>query len=255
MSKVAIITGGTSGIGLATAKRFLEAGNKVVVLSNDPQEKTDAAMAELAALGDASFCFCNVTKQEDCEKAVRFAVETYGRVDVLANVAGISGRRQSFLEGEMDDTVRVININLMGSLYMCLYAAREMVKSGSGVIINVGSICGLMANSEAIGYHASKGAIKMVTQALAKELTPYGVRVLSVAPGWVNTGLMDQKATEFGGKMHMRGRILEPYEIANVIHLLSLDEAAAINGVTVNADDGYTSFKGVNMKPQFYQNN
>ena len=250
MKKVAIITGGTSGIGLATAKKFLKNGYWVVVASVDSQEKIDAAMKELEALGDVSFSLCNITDRSDCQAAVKLAVEKYGQVDVLANVAGITGKRQSFLEGDLDDTMKVININLMGSLNMALYAAQEMVKRHTGVIINVGSICGLMANSEAIGYHASKGAIKMVTQALAKELTPQGLRVLSVAPGWVDTGLMDQKAIEYGGKLHMKGRVVSPEEIADVIYLMSLDEAKAINGTTVCADDGYTSFKGVNMKPQ-----
>lgn len=250
MKKVAIITGGTSGIGLATAKKFLKNGYCVVVASVDTQEKIDAAMAELESLGEVSFSLCNITDRANCEAAVRLAVEKYGQVDVLANVAGITGKRQSFLEGDLDDTMKVININLMGSLNMALYAAQEMVKRHTGVIINVGSICGLMANSEAIGYHASKGAIKMVTQALAKELTPQGLRVLSVAPGWVDTGLMDQKAIEYGGKLHMKGRVVSPEEIADVIYLMSLPEAKAINGTTVCADDGYTSFKGVNMRPQ-----
>ena len=251
MDRVVVITGGTSGIGLATAHKFLKAGDKVVVTSNDPKEKIDLAMKQLEADGGAEFCFCDISKREDCQRAVQFAVEKYGRVDVLANVAGISGRRQSFLDGDMEDTIRVININLMGTLYMSQFAAREMARRQYGVIINVGSICGLMANSEAIGYHASKGAVKMVTQALAKELTQYGVRVLSVAPGWVNTGLMDQEVARVGGKLHMRGRVLEPQGVANVIYLLSLEEAAASNGTTVSADDGYTSFKGVNMRPQF----
>lgn len=250
MKKVVVITGGTSGIGFATAKKFLSRDYRVVVVSNDPKEKVDAAMEELSKLGEVLFCPCNITSREECENAITTAAEKFGQVDVLANVAGITGKRQPFLDGDLDDTMKVININLMGSLNMALYAAREMVKRHTGVIINVGSICGLMANSEAIGYHASKGAIKMVTQALAKELTPQGLRVLSVAPGWVDTGLMDQKAKEYGGKLHMKGRVVSPEEIADVIYLMSLDEAAAINGTTVSADDGYTAFKGVNMKPQ-----
>lgn len=250
MDRVVIITGGTSGIGLATAKKFLEKGDKVVVVSNDRPEKTEAAMAELTALGEADFRFCSITSREDCEAAVAFAVEKYGKLDVLANVAGITGKRQSFLDGDLDDTLKVIDINLVGTINMSLYAAREMVKRHSGVIVNVGSICGFLANSEAIGYHVSKGGVKMLTQALAKELTPQGLRVVSVAPGWVNTGLMDQKVAEFGGKHHMKGRVIEPQEIADVIYLLSLEEARAINGTTVMADDGYTVFKGLSMKPQ-----
>lgn len=250
MDRVVIVTGGTSGIGQATARKFLKNGDRVVVVSNDPKEKADAAIEQLKQYGEVSYHFCNITSREDCEKTVQFAAEKYGRVDILANVAGVTGKRQPFLDGDLDDTIKVIDINLMGTIYMSLFAAREMVKRHRGVIINVGSICGYLANSEAIGYHVSKGGVKMLTQALARELTPQGLRVVSVAPGWVNTGLMDQKAIEYGGKLHMKGRVVEPDEIANVIYLLSLDEASAINGTTVMADDGYTVFKGLNMKPQ-----
>jgi NAD(P)-dependent dehydrogenase (short-subunit alcohol dehydrogenase family) len=85
----------------------------------------------------------------------------------------------------------------------------------------------------------------MLTQALARELSPYGLRVVSVAPGWVRTGMIDKPIETIGAALHMKGRIIEAEEIANVIYLLSLKEASAINGTTVMADDGYTSFKGV----------
>ena len=128
---------------------------------------------------------------------------------------------------------------------MAHYVAKHMATQKSGVIVNVGSICGFMANTEAIGYHASKGGVKMVTQAMARELSPYGVRVVSVAPGWVRTGMIDKPIEMIGSALHMKGRIIEPEEIANAIYLMSLEEASAINGSTVMVDDGYSSFKGV----------
>ncbi len=85
----------------------------------------------------------------------------------------------------------------------------------------------------------------MATQAMARELSPYGVRVLSVAPGWVKTAMIDKPIEEIGSKLHMKGRIIEPKEIADAIYILSLPEASAINGSTVMVDDGYSSFKGV----------
>ena len=85
----------------------------------------------------------------------------------------------------------------------------------------------------------------MATQAMARELSPYGIRVLSVAPGWVKTAMIDKPIEEIGSKLHMKGRIIEPKEIADAIYLLSLAEASAINGSTVMVDDGYSSFKGV----------
>ena len=133
----------------------------------------------------------------------------------------------------------------MGTIKLSQLAAREMLKQRSGVIINVGSIDGFLANTESIGYHASKGGVKLLTQAMARELSPYGIRVLSVAPGWVKTGMIDKPIEEIGSRLHMKGRIILPEEIADAIWLMSLPEASAINGTTVMADDGYSSFKGV----------
>ena len=128
---------------------------------------------------------------------------------------------------------------------MSQHAAKSMVQQRAGVIINVGSICGFMANTESIGYHASKGGVKMLTQAMARELSPFGVRVVSVAPGWVRTGMIDKTIEEIGSRLHMKGRIIEPEEVAGAIYLMSLPEASAINGSTVMCDDGYSSFKGI----------
>lgn len=245
MSKVVLVTGGTRGIGFETAKKFLNEGYKVVVASFDRGEATENVMAELKALGDATFVGCNVASRQDCEKAVATAVEVYGQVDILANVAGVVGERQAFLSVDLEDTLNTIQVNLMGTIQMSQFASQDMAKRKSGVIINVGSICGVMANTESVGYHASKGGVKMATDAMARELSPYGIRVVSVAPGWVRTGMIDKPIEEIGSRLHMKGRIIEPIEVANAIYLMSLPEASAINGTTVMADDGYASFKGV----------
>lgn len=245
MSEVVIVTGGTRGIGLETAKKFLEKDYKVVVASVDRPDVIEQALTSLSALGDVTFVECNLTVAEDCQRAVATALEKYGRIDVLANVAGVVGKREPLTAGYLDDIANTININLMGTINIGHYVSKAMVAQKSGVIINVGSICGAMANTESIGYHASKGGIRMVTQAMARELSPFGVRVLSVAPGWVKTDMIDKPIEEIGSKLHMKGRIIEPREIANAIYLLSLPEASAINGSTVMVDDGYASFKGV----------
>ncbi|SEG08444.1 SDR family NAD(P)-dependent oxidoreductase [Marinobacterium lutimaris] len=245
MDNVVIVTGGTRGIGLETARKFLEKGDKVVVASVDSEEVIRQSMDSLSKLGEVHFVECNLTSQADCEKAVQTAVDQYGRIDLLVNVAGVVGKREPLVAGYLDDIYNTININLMGTINIGHFVSKVMVEQKSGVIINVGSICGSMANTESIGYHASKGGVKMVTQAMARELSPFGVRVLSVAPGWVNTAMIDAPIAEIGGKLHMKGRIIEPREIADAIYLLSLPEASAINGSTVMVDDGYASFKGV----------
>jgi NAD(P)-dependent dehydrogenase (short-subunit alcohol dehydrogenase family) len=242
MNQIVIITGGTKGIGFATAKKFLQAQDKVIVLGRHANEET---LRALQGLGEATFIQSDVSVKADCQRVVTEVMQRYGRIDVLVNVAGVVGKRAAFTEVDLDDVENTININLMGTIYLSHFAAREMVAAKSGVIVNVGSICGVMANTESIGYHASKGGVKMITQAMARELSPYGVRVVSVAPGWVRTGMIDKEIEQIGSRLHMKGRIIEPEEIAGAIYLMTLPEASAINGTTVMVDDGYSSFKGV----------
>ena len=242
MEKIVLISGGTCGIGLATAEKFLDEGDTVVVLGRTPRPE---ALASLRKCGPADYLPCDVSSREDCARVVETVLQQYGRIDVLVNVAGVVGKRAPFMEIDLDDVENTIAINLLGTIYLSHYAARSMAARRSGVIINVGSICGFMANTESIGYHASKGGVKMLTAAMAREISPFGVRVASVAPGWVRTGMIDPAVEQIGASLHMKGRIIEPAEIAGAIWLLTLPEASAINGSTVMADDGYTQFKGV----------
>ena len=242
MNRIVIVTGGSKGIGFATAKKFLSCGDKVIILG---RHENESALEELKKKGEVTFIRADVSIADDCRRVVSAAMETYGRIDVLANVAGIVGTRDAFVDLDLADIQNTININLMGTINLSQLAAREMLKQRSGVIINVGSIDGFLANTESIGYHASKGGVKLLTQAMARELSPYGIRVLSVAPGWVKTGMIDKPIEEIGSRLHMKGRIILPEEIADAIWLMSLPEASAINGTTVMADDGYSSFKGV----------
>ena len=232
MDRIVIVTGGTKGIGFATAKKFLSCKDKVIILG---RHECEDAVKELQKEGEVTFMKADVSA----------VMEKYGRIDVLVNAAGVVGTRGNFVDLDLSDIQNTININLMGTINLSQLTSWEMIRQRSGVIINVGSIDGFMANTESIGYHASKGGVKMLTQAMARELSPYGIRVLSVAPGWVKTGMIDKPIEEIGSRLHMKGRIILPEEIANVIWLMSLPEASAINGTTIMADDGYSSFKGV----------
>ncbi|MCD7839048.1 MAG: SDR family oxidoreductase, partial [Erysipelotrichaceae bacterium] len=242
---IAIISGGTSGIGFATVKKFLSEGYKVVIAGIDSKEKIENAMSELETLGEVTFIECDVSDEKQCQNVVEETIKKYGKIDVLANVAGIVGVRAPFIDSELQNIKKVIDVNLNGSINLAYYVSQYMVKARSGVIVNVGSICGFMANTEAVGYHASKGGVKLLTQALARELSPYGIRVVSVAPGWVKTAMMGGNDEAFGNSLHLKGRVILPEEIANAIYLLTTKEASAINGTTVMVDDGYTSFKGI----------
>lgn len=226
----------------ATVERFLEAGDEVWYLGR--HEKPE--VAELfRTKGEAHFIKADVSDEEACHKAVAEVLDAAGRIDVLVNVAGIVGARESFLEIPMEEVRKVLASNLMGTMYMGQTAAQVMVERRSGVIVNVGSICGHMANTESVAYHASKGAVTMLTKAEARELAPYGIRAVEVAPGWVHTGMVDEATLAFGGRLHMDGSIVEPEEVASLIYLASLPEAAALCGTTIMADKGYSAFKGL----------
>lgn len=246
--KIAVVTGGSEGIGQAIAKRFAEAGYAVVIASRREKVGRETE-AELQKRTDAMWMQCDVSSDEDCRAVALAAKEKYGRIDVLVNDAGVVGKREDFFELDVKDIRKTMDINVMGTIQMMKHCAAVMKEQKKGVIVNIGSICGILVNTESIAYHASKGAIRMVTQRAAYELAQYGIRVLSVAPGWVATQMAlsvmkaDPVAKKHGKSLHMSNRILTPEQIAGTVYLLSQDEASAVNGSTIMADDGYASFK------------
>lgn len=240
--KIILISGGTTGIGYQTAKKYLEEGNKVVISGRNAEHGAKAEK-ELSAFGEVTFVQTDASVEEQCKALVEKTIAKHGRIDVLCNVAGINGKRCSFIENDNQDTLNTIKVNFMSQVYMANYTAQYMIQRKSGVIINTCSLCGFIANTEAVGYHASKGAVRMATQVMARDLAPHGIRVVAVAPGWVRTGMLLADIEEHGKTLHMKGRVIEPEEIANAIYLLSLPEASCINGSIVMTDDGYCSFK------------
>lgn len=247
MNKVAIITGGLNKIkasGFYTAINLLKNGYSVTIADINCDESN---FEELNNYGEVLYVKTDVSTESDCQNAVNKTLEKFGRVDVLVNLAAVVGRKGLFTELDIEDIKKTIDVDLMGTIYMSRFVAREMIKQKSGVIVNVGSICGCIANGESIGYHASKGAVRMITSSMARELSPYGIRVVSIAPGWImrDESKFDRLEDSHGASFHMKGRIISPKEVANAIYLMTLPEASAINGTTVMADDGYSAFKGL----------
>lgn len=245
--KVALITGGASGIGRATALKFAREGARVVIadLSEDGAE---AVRREITASGgEASALRTNVAVFEDVQSAVNHAVERFGNLHIVFNNAG-TGHFAPLLQHEPQDYDRVVKVNQYGVYYGILAGARTMVELGTrGVIINTASVFAFLASHGVFGYHAAKGAVVMMTKAAALELAPHGIRVVAVAPGGVDTpiiqGYKDMGLGEAMGRQQMRGALQTPEQIANAVTLLALDEADAINGSVVMTDDGHASFK------------
>ena len=240
--KVIVITGAASGIGRATARKFAREGARVVV--SDLNEAGGMETVDLIKKdgGEAVYIKTDVANLHDVENAVNFAVDTYGRIDVMFNNAGTSGKAP-LLELNPEIYDRVIKVNQYGVYYGIVAAARKMKDLGiNGIIVNNGSVYGFLASEEgSFSYHTSKAAVKMMTQCAALELAQYSIRVIGIAPGFVDTPI--SKSKDRASSKHMRKELIKPEAIADAVYLLCLKEANVINGSTVMLDDGYSVFK------------
>jgi len=244
MKKTAVITGATSGIGLATARIFLKHDYAVAALSVDSEEKVNRAMTALTDLGEVKYYPCNIADNSEVSRTCRKIINDFGRIDVLVNNAGIVGKTFDFMDENMlEDTKHVFDVNLIGTLQMSATCAKQMIQQGDGVIINVGSLSGEIVNGVSIGYAASKAAVHMATKVMARDLSQKGIRTVAVAPGCVATELLPDEYKPYVSNLEMKKRPIEPEELAGAIWFMAQPEASAINGSTVMADDGYCSFK------------
>jgi len=239
--KVAVITGGCSGIGLATAQRFLEEGAKVVLGDLD-----DARGEELAAELELTYVHADVTSKDQVDTLFRTAKDTYGSVDIAFNNAGISPPEDdSILDTDLDAWRKVQEVNLT-SVYLCCKAALPyMLEQRSGSIINTASFVAVMgAATSQISYSASKGGVLSMSRELGVQFARQGVRVNALCPGPVNTPLLQElfaKDTERAGRrlVHIpMGRFGEPEEMANAVLFLASDESSFVTASTFLVDGG-----------------
>jgi len=246
--RVAIITGGTQGIGRSVAELFVKAGAKVVLIA-----RTSTAGAELVETLGASLAALvqgDVAEPMTARHAVATAVERFGRLDVLVNNAAIDYSGIPLVESAPQEIRRVFEVNTHGSIFMLQEAARHMRDHGGGAIVNVLSRAGLVGIPGMTIYGASKGAIYSLTRAAAIELAPLGIRVNSVAPGATETPMMrtwiedhpDPPAFE---REIVSGlteeRLARPDEVAEAILFLASDLASYVNGACLTVDGGYTA--------------
>ncbi|RJX40183.1 SDR family oxidoreductase [Paenibacillus pinisoli] len=245
--RVAVITGGASGIGRETSLHFARKGDRVVVADFNEAGGLETVEQIVKEGGEAIFVKVDVSKQEEVDALVDKAVEAYGRIDVMFNNAGIGGAGP-VLDQNMDLYHRTIAINQHGVAYGIMAAGRKMRELGiKGIIINTASVFGFLASPGTFAYHATKGAVIMMSKSAALDLSPHGIRVVAVAPGAVDTpiiqGYKDNGMLDSMRAKVMGGELTKPEALAKTVYLISLDEAEAINGSVVMADQGYASFK------------
>ena len=238
--KRALVTGGASGIGAATAKRFLDEECQVAVLDRDPEarQRLESELPGLAGVFEA-----DVANHAQVQTAFEEAIAAMSGVDILINNAGIS-IRHPFTEITPEDWERVLAVNLTGVFYVAQAAARHMMERGSGVILNTTSTNGFMGYPFYADYNASKAGVIALTRSMALELAPT-VRVNAVAPGYVLTPMQraeytDEMLSEVNSKIPM-GRHAQPEEIAGLFAYLASDEAAFVSGQVFTIDGAETA--------------
>jgi glucose 1-dehydrogenase len=242
--KVAIVTGGNSGIGKAIVEYLAELGAKVVIDYRSHPEATEALEEEIGSYGGSSYGVqADVGKLEDLQRLVDTAVGKYGKLDIMVNNAGIE-TRTSILDTTPDDFDKVLNVNLRGVFFATQYAAKQMIAQGSGGrIINISSVHEDWPMPNNTPYCVAKGGVRMLTRTAGVELASKGVTIVNVGPGAVATPINDSTMNnpELLAKLNAAipmGRMAQPEEIAKVVGFLASDAASYITATSIFADGG-----------------
>ncbi|MBW4696136.1 MAG: 3-oxoacyl-[acyl-carrier-protein] reductase [Lyngbya sp. HA4199-MV5] len=236
---VAIVTGGSRGIGRATALALAAEGATVVVNYASSRESADRVVAEIEAMGSQAIALpADVSKADQVEELVNAVMEKWGQVDVLVNNAGIT-RDTLLLRMKPEDWQAVIDLNLTG-VFLCTRAVSKiMLKQRSGRIVNITSVAGQMGNPGQANYSAAKAGVIGFTKTVAKELATRGITVNAVAPGFIETDMTADLKAEGILQFIPLGRYGKPEEVAGLIRFLAADPAAAyITGQVMNVDGG-----------------
>lgn len=248
-SKVAVITGGNSGIGKATALAFAREGARVVVAARRQEEGDETANLIRAQGGDAIFIQTDVTQAAQVQAMVERIVETFGRLDCAFNNAGRSGNATIPTHDYPEDIwQRVMDVNITGTFLCLKYEIRQMLVNGGGVIVNDASIAGLRGAKEiSAAYVASKHAVVGMSRSLALEYADRGIRVNAVCPGWIRTAMVEGAFRRDPGleqsilDQTAQKRVGTPQEVAEAVVWLCSDAASYVTGHTLVVDGGLST--------------
>lgn len=244
-NKVAIVTGGASGIGKSVAEIYAKEGAKVIVSDIDIERGEQVVADILSNGGIASFFKADTSTAEENKALVDEAIKLYGKLDIACNNAGIGGLAAETGNYTLEAWKQVIDINFNGVFYGCKYQLEAMEKNGSGSIINMASIHGLVAAPMSSAYTSSKHGIVGLTKNIGAEYGSKNIRCNAVGPGYIKTPLLDNNLSkeqlEFLVTKHPIGRLGEPEEVAEFVLFLSSDKASFMTGGYYVVDGGYTA--------------
>lgn len=245
--KVALITGGGAGLGRVTSLLFAKEGAKVVI--TDVGDGAEAVSDIEAIGGEALFVKADVSKSADVQNMIQAAVDKFGRLDILYNNAAIWFEQPLLADIAEEDFDRMYAVNVKGVFLGMKYAIQQMLKQGSGTIVNCGSINSFVAEAHSSDYATTKGAVLMLTRQGAVEYAKQNIRINCVCPGPMLTPMVraaaekaGQTIPEFSQQWNLpRGLVADPLEVAQVVLFLASDESSNVIGTTILADGGYTA--------------
>lgn len=245
-NKVAIVTGGASGIGAATALLFAAHGAKVIVSDMNEKSGNEIVSRVKSNGGEASFIKTDVSNPDDCSRLVIQTLKLYNRLDVAFNNAGIGGESNTIGEMSIEGWNKVISVNLSSVFYCMKYEIQAMSKNDGGTIVNMASILGQVGFANAAGYVAAKHGVVGLTKTAAIEYSSKGIRINAVGPGFIDTPLLDAAGMDENAKskiagLHPIGRLGKPEEVAELVLWLSSSQSSFVSGSYYPVDGAYLS--------------